>query len=148
MPAGARPLFLTQRPYLPLGTLREAIAYPAPAGGFPDLKIHEVLEFVGLTRLADRLDQVEPWEHVLSGDERQRVVFARVLLHEPDWIFADDATASLDEAMEKRVYNVVRHRLPHATLVSITQRPAVLAYHERRWTLVPHPDGPFTLQTT
>jgi putative ATP-binding cassette transporter len=147
VPAGARTLFLTQRPYLPLGTLREVVTYPAAGDAFPDAKVREVLDFVGLSRLAPRLDREEPWLHVLSGDERQRLVFARVLLHEPDWIFADDATASLDEPTEKRVYQVLRQRLPHATLVSITQRPAVLAYHERRWTLVPRHDGPFELRT-
>jgi putative ATP-binding cassette transporter len=148
VPAGARTLFLPQRPYLPLGTLREVVTYPAPGDAFPDAKVREALAFVGLARLAPRLDREEPWEHVLSGDERQRLVFARVLLHEPEWIFADDATASLDEATEKRVYEILRERLPHATLLSITQRPAVLAYHERRWTLVPSPDGAFALRTT
>jgi putative ATP-binding cassette transporter len=148
IPAAARTCFLTQRPYLPLGTLREAVTYPGAGDAFADDRVHEVLDFVGLARLAPRLDREEPWEHVLSGDEKQRLLFARVLLHEPDWIFADDATASLDEATEQRVYDVLRRRLPHATLVSITQRPGVLAYHERRWTLVPRPEGPFALQTT
>jgi putative ATP-binding cassette transporter len=146
VPAGARSMFLTQRPYLPLGTLREAITYPASADVFPDAKVREILDFVGLGRLGPRLDREEPWQLVLSGDEQQRVVFARVLLHEPEWIFADDATASLDEATEKRVYDVLRERLPRATIISITQRPAVLPYHERRWTIVPSDGGPPRLE--
>jgi putative ATP-binding cassette transporter len=147
VPARSRMMFLTQRPYIPLGTLREALTYPAQGDAFPNAKVHEVLEFVGLGRLVPKLDVEDAWEHVLSGDERQRVVFARVLLHEPDWIFGDDATASLDEAMEKRVYEILRERLPHATLLSITQRPAAIAYHNRRWTIVPHAGGA-VLQTT
>jgi putative ATP-binding cassette transporter len=147
VPGGARTLFLTQRPYLPVGTLREVVTYPSPATAFSDDKVREVLEFVGLARMLPRLDREEAWEHALSGDERQRLVFARVLLHEPNWIFADDATASLDEATEKRVYAILRQRLPNATVVSISQRPGVLAYHEKRWTLVPRPEGHFELQT-
>ena len=77
----------------------------------------------------------------------ERNTYWDVLLHEPNWIFADDATASLDEPTEKLVYQVLRERLPDATLVSISQRPAVLAYHEKRWTLVPKPEGHFELQT-
>jgi putative ATP-binding cassette transporter len=145
-PAGARAMFLTQRPYLPLGTLRAALSYPATAGAFPDEKVREVLQFVGLARLAPRLDLEEPWDRSLSADEQQRVVLARVLLHEPDWIFADDATASLDEVNERRVYEVVRARLPKATIVSITQRPGVLPYHERRWTMVAGDGGRVTLE--
>jgi len=147
VPAHARMMFLTQQPYIPLGTLREAVTYPAAGDAFPDAKVRGILEFVGLGRLVPKMDQQDNWEHTLSQAERQRVVFARVLLHEPDWILGDNATASLDEAMEKRVYDILRERLPNATLLSITQRPAALAYHDRRWTIVPHPDGSFTLET-
>jgi putative ATP-binding cassette transporter len=147
MPEGARTLFLSQRPYLPLGTLREVLTYPAPGDTFPDAKVREVLAFVGLERLAPRLDREEEWMHALSGDEQQRAVFARVLLHAPDWIFVDDATASLDEAMEKRVYEIIRERLPRATIFSITHRPAVLPYHDRHWSMVPTPGGPAALHT-
>jgi putative ATP-binding cassette transporter len=147
VPPRSRMMFLTQRPYIPLGTLREALTYPAHGEAFPNAKVREVLEFVELGRLIPKLDNEDAWEHVLSGDERQRIVFARVLLHEPDWILGDDATASLDEAMEKRVYQILRERLPHATLLSITQRPAALAYHDHRWTMVPRAGGGFELQT-
>jgi len=147
VPPGARMMFLTQQPYIPLGTLRGAVTYPAAGDAFPDAKVRGVLEFVGLGRLVPKLDQEDLWEHTLSEAERQRVVFARVLLHEPDWIFGDDATASLDEVMEKRVYEILRERLPRATLLSITQRPGALAYHDRRWTIVPR-EGHFVLETT
>ncbi|HWP65812.1 MAG TPA: ABC transporter ATP-binding protein/permease [Candidatus Limnocylindria bacterium] len=147
VPARARMMFLTQQPYIPLGTLREALTYPSPADAFPDAKVREVLSYVGLGRLAHALDREDIWEHVLSGEESRRVVFARVLLHEPDWIFGDDATGSLDEATERRVYDILHERLPHATLVSITQHAAAVAYHDRRWTLVPRENGVFALQT-
>jgi putative ATP-binding cassette transporter len=147
VPAHARMMFLTQQPYIPLGTLREAVTYPAAGDAFPDAKVRGVIEFVGLGRLVPKMDQLDNWEHTLSEAERQRIVFARVLLHEPDWILGDNATASLDETMEKRVYDILRERLPHATLLSITQSPAALAYHDRRWTIVQHPNGPFTLET-
>jgi putative ATP-binding cassette transporter len=145
-PAGARSMFLTQRPYLPLGTLRQALAYPAAADAFPEETVLEVLHFVGLGRLVPRLDRQESWDQALSADEQQRVVLARVLLHAPDWIFADDATASLDEVTERRVYEIIRNRLPKATVVSITQRPGVLPYHERRWTMVADDGGRVTLE--
>jgi putative ATP-binding cassette transporter len=93
-----------------------------------------------------RLDRQESWDQALSADEQQRVVLARVLLHAPDWIFADDATASLDEVTERRVYEIIRNRLPKATVVSITQRPGVLPYHERRWTMVADDGGRVTLE--
>lgn len=148
MPKGARTMFLTQQPYLPLGTLREAITYPSLGTAIPDANVREILAYVGLQRLLPRLDRVEAWDKVLSGDERQRLLFARVLAHEPDWIFSDDATASLDEAMEQRVYDIVCARLPKATLLSISQRPHVVSMHERRWMLVPRPNGAFALQTS
>jgi putative ATP-binding cassette transporter len=141
MPAAARMMFLPQRPYLPLGTLRAALTYPLDPSDVPDDTVREVMDFVGIGRLADRLDAEEFWQQTLSGDEQQRVVFARVLLLEPDWIFADDATAALDERMEKRAYDILRERFPRATLVSITQRPAVLPYHDRQWTMAPGPGG-------
>ncbi len=83
----------------------------------------------------------EPWDQHLSAHEQQRLALARVLLHEPDWLFLDKATSALDEAMEKRVYELLAERLPDAHVISIAHRPAVAAYHERRWTLAPHEQG-------
>ena len=148
VPAQARSLFLPQRPYLPIGTLRDVVAYPAAADVFRDEKIREVLRLMDLGRLEIRLDETAQWEQQLSGDEQQRLTFARVLLHEPDWIFMDDATAALDEAMEKRVYGLLAERLPGATVMSMTRRPAVARYHTRRWTMVSNGEGRTSLQTT
>jgi putative ATP-binding cassette transporter len=146
VPAGARTLFLSQRPYLPIATLRAAISYPALEGTFPDEKIREVLRLLELERLADRLDETEHWEKHLSPGEQQRLALARVLLHEPSWVFLDDATCALDEEMEARAYELLAERLPDSTVVSIAHRPAVARYHARRWTLVPDGDGCAALQ--
>ncbi len=147
MPAGARSLFLPQRPYLPMGTLRDAVSYPVPADTFPNEKIREALQLLELGRLAIRLDETAQWEQHLTVDEQQRLTIARVLLHEPVWIFMDDATAALDEAMEKRVYEILAAQLPAATVMSMTHRPAVAQYHTRRWTIVSNGGGRASLQT-
>lgn len=135
IPSTARALFVAQQPYLPIGTLREAVTYPAGAGTFSDAEIREVLELFDLHPLAARLDEREPWDQQLSGDEQQRLVFARALLHRPDWLVLDDATAGLNETMERRVYELLRARLPETTLVSITNRPELAQYHQREWDL-------------
>lgn len=146
IPAAARALFLAREPYLPIGTLREAISYPAEAGTFSDEAIREVLALVALDALATRLDDSESWDQQLSGDEQQRLVFARALLHAPDWLIMDDATAALDEATERRVYDIVAARLPATTMLSITNRPNVAQIHQRRYALVLEPGGAASLR--
>ena len=96
--------------------------------------------------LAGRLDEIDHWEKRLSAGEQQRIGIARALLHEPRWLFLDDATAALDEQAERRVYALLEERLPSAAVISIAHRPSVARYHARRWTLIPHPDGPAELQ--
>jgi putative ATP-binding cassette transporter len=145
VPARARMLFVPQRPYFPLGTLRAAVSFPAPIGSFPDERIREVLGLLGLSQLAGRLDDTEQWEQLLTPHEQQRLALARVLVHEPDWIFLDKATSALDEAMEKRVYELLAQRLPRATLVTIAHRPDVARYHTRSWTLAPDEGGTIAL---
>jgi putative ATP-binding cassette transporter len=146
VPAHARMLFVSQRPYFPIGSLRAAVSFPAPAGTFPDERIRETLRLLGLDLLAARLDDTEQWEQLLSPQEQQRLALGRVLLHEPDWVFLDKATSALDEAMEKRVYELLAERLPRATIVSVAHRPEVARYHARRWTLAPGDDGVIALQ--
>jgi putative ATP-binding cassette transporter len=135
MPRDERALFLPRQPYLPMGSLRDAVSYPAETGAFSDDAIREVLTLLELEPLATRLDDSESWEQHLSGDEQQRLVFARALLHAPDWLIMDDATAALDEATERRVYEIVAARLPGTTVVSLTNRPNVAQMHRRRFTL-------------
>jgi putative ATP-binding cassette transporter len=135
VPARTSKLFLPQWPYLPLGSLRAAVSFPSPEGSFPDERIREAMRVLGLSQLEPRLDEQGQWEQQLSPHEQQRLALARVLLHEPEWVFLDKATSALDEAMERRVYELLAERLPHATVVSVTHRPAVAGYHERLWTL-------------
>jgi putative ATP-binding cassette transporter len=146
MPPRARTMFLAQQPYLPIATLRAALAYPSPDASFSDDKMREALRLVDLGHLSTRFDETDHWEKSLSGGEQQRLGIARALLHEPHWLFLDDATAALDEDAERRVYEFLAERLPGAAIVSIAHRPSVARYHARRWTLVPHPDGPAELQ--
>ena len=123
-------LFLPQRPYIPLGPLRLAICFPRPADSIPDAEIRQALSDVGLGSLAAQLDQDEPWAQRLSGGEQQRLAIARALLLRPDWLFMDEATASLDPDAEGELYGMLRRRLPGTTIVSIAHRPAVAAFHD------------------
>jgi putative ATP-binding cassette transporter len=137
VPARPRMMFVNQRPYMPMGTMRTVATYPAPAGAFSDDRIREALRLLGLDGLATRLDDTEEWEQILSPHEQQRVALARVLLHEPEWLFLDKSTSALDEAMEQHVYELLASRLPGTTIVSIADRPGVDRYHARRWTFAP-----------
>jgi vitamin B12/bleomycin/antimicrobial peptide transport system ATP-binding/permease protein len=128
----ARAFFLPQRPYIPLGTLRHVIAYPQPAETFDRATLAGALTDVGLASLADSLDREENWPMRLSGGEQQRVAIARALLARPDWLFLDEATASLDPEAETEMYRVLRQRLPNTTLVSIAHRASVAVFHEQR----------------
>jgi putative ATP-binding cassette transporter len=141
VPAGARLMFLPQRPYIPIGTLRDAVAYPAASHGYSDDEIREALRACGLPQLAARLDESEHWSQRLSIGEQQRLAFARALLNRPDWLFLDEATSALDEAMERHLYTLTRERLPDTTLVSIAHRPTVAEFHARRIALVPDAEG-------
>jgi putative ATP-binding cassette transporter len=141
MPAGSSAMFLPQRPYLPLGTLRAVVAYPAGAAGFSDEQIAEALSTCGLDHLVAQIDEAHRWSQRLSPGEQQRLAFARVLLNRPDWLFLDEATSALDEEMEQRMYGLLRERLPGTTLVSIAHRPTVAAFHDLRLKLAPAAGG-------
>jgi len=124
--------FLPQRPYIPLGTLRHVITYPNPVEAFSQEEIAQVLTDAGLSQLISRLDHDDNWPTRLSGGEQQRVALARALLAKPDWIFLDEATASLDPEAEADLYRVLKQRLPNVTLISIAHRPSVAAFHKQR----------------
>ncbi len=124
--------FLPQRPYIPLGTLRHVITYPNAMDAFTPEEIGQALTDAGLPQLVSRLEHDDNWPQRLSGGEQQRVALARALLAKPDWIFLDEATASLDPDAEEELYHILKQRLPNATLVSIAHRPSVAAFHEKR----------------
>ena len=132
LPQGARLLFLPQKPYLPLGSLKHAVSYPDEAAKHSDDEVRNALKAVGLEHLAADLERNESWAQVLSGGEQQRVAFARALLNQPDWLFLDEATASLPEEAQDVLYKLLKERLPNTTLVSIGHRASLAAHHERR----------------
>jgi vitamin B12/bleomycin/antimicrobial peptide transport system ATP-binding/permease protein len=132
LPAGARLLFLPQKPYLPLGSLKHAVSYPDEAAKHPDEEVKTALQAVGLPQLAGDLERTENWAQVLSGGEQQRLAFARALLNKPDWLFLDEATAALPEEAQDALYRLVKERLPNTTLVSVGHRASLAGHHDRR----------------
>jgi putative ATP-binding cassette transporter len=137
VPKGAHALFLPQRPYLPLGTLRHALAYPGSAEAFDEPTLRAALTDVNLEHLAGRLDEEANWSHELSVGEQQRVAVARALLLKPDWLYLDEATSALDAANEQRMYKLLAERLPNATVLSIAHRPEVARFHQRHLVIDP-----------
>jgi putative ATP-binding cassette transporter len=129
LPAGSRVLFLPQRPYLPLGSLRRALYYPLSASGGEE-QLKNVLRQVGLEKFIERLDMVDDWSRILSLGEQQRLAFARVLLVRPDWIFLDEATSALDEPREQEMYVLLKSSLPESSIVSVGHRSTLFAQHE------------------
>ncbi|MGC1410552.1 MAG: ABC transporter ATP-binding protein/permease [Acetobacteraceae bacterium] len=130
-----RCLFLPQRPYIPLGTLRHVITYPHPHDTYSREDLERALVDAGLGQFVPRLDDDEHWAQQLSGGEQQRVALARALLVKPDWLFLDEATASLDPEAEADLYRTLKARLPNTTMVSIAHRPSIAAFHDRHLVL-------------
>ena len=141
LPDGA--MFIPQRPYFPDGPLRDALAYPQPASTYSDEALKQALTDALLPKLCERLDDQDAWGQKLSGGEQQRLAIARVLLKKPQWIFADEATAALDEAAEKTLYEKLRAHIQTVKggMVSIAHRPTVAAFHSRQWALEKLPEG-------
>jgi putative ATP-binding cassette transporter len=145
IPAQASLMMLPQRPYFPVGSLRAAIVYPAEASAFSPEQVGGALMAVGLPDLASRLDEDAHWNRMLSLGEQQRLGIARALLHAPQYLFLDEATASLDEPSEAALYGLLKERLPATTIVSIGHRSTLEAFHQRDVTLSPAGDR-FALQ--
>jgi vitamin B12/bleomycin/antimicrobial peptide transport system ATP-binding/permease protein len=136
-PSGAKVMLVPQRPYFPVATLASAVAYPAKTGTFDDARIAEALTAVGLPQLAERLAEEAHWNRMLSIGEQQRLALARALLHAPDYLLLDEATASLDEPAEAALYRLLQDRLKGTTIISIGHRSTLGAFHRRRVALVP-----------
>ena len=145
MPAHGRVLFLPQKPYLPIGTLREVVSYPNLPAAVDDAVLRETLEAVGLSEMAGRLDESAHWALRLSPGEQQRIAFARALVQKPDWLFLDEATSAVDEDGEARLYTLLQNRLPNTTLLSVGHRSSLRSFHTRQLVLTPNDLEPATL---
>lgn len=133
VPRGQNMLFLPQKPYLPLGSLRDVLQYPA--GHRSDEQIREVMKLCGLEQLQNHLDRVDEWAHVLSLGEQQRVAFARTLLQQPQWLFLDEATSALDEPAERTMYRMLKEKLPDTALISVGHRSTLKEFHAKKLTI-------------
>lgn len=139
---GAKLFLLPQRAYIPVGTLRRAVTYPAPASTTNSDMTRDVVEAVGLGYLMDRLDENDvAWDHVLSGGEKQRLSFARLLIHRPSIAVLDEATSALDRASQEQMMKLVAERLPNTTLISVSHRPELEAFHDRQLVMEWHSGG-------
>jgi putative ATP-binding cassette transporter len=132
---------MPQKPYFPLGTLREVMLYPEKPEGIDDEGLREALHKVGLDHLRGRLGDEERWDQILSGGEQQRVAFARVLIQRPEWVFMDEATSALDEAGQANVMRLLAEDLPETAVISIGHRPGLEEFHTRELVLEPGEDG-------
>jgi putative ATP-binding cassette transporter len=131
VPKGAKLMTLPQRPYFPIGTLAAAVTYPDEPGTFDAETLREVITAVGLPALAGRLGEEAHWNRMLSLGEQQRLGIARAILQAPDYLFLDEATASLDEASESVLYRLLNARLKRSAIVSIGHRSTLAAFHRR-----------------
>jgi len=131
LPADVNCFFATDRPYLPIGALAGVICYPASLGVCEPDAIVAALKRAGLAELVPRLHETDDWAQALSLAEQQRISFARMLLHRPDWIFLADATASLDEDGQNEIANLLHDEFPNATKVAVVTRGAFGGYFQR-----------------
>lgn len=141
LPEGARIVFVPQKAYIPVGTLRQALTYPLPPHSFTSAELAAALKRCGLGEIASRLDEHENWDSILSGGERQRLAFARVLLQQPDILILDEATSALDETGQEDMLRVLSEALAPATMISVGHRTGLAAFHQRKITLIGRETG-------
>jgi vitamin B12/bleomycin/antimicrobial peptide transport system ATP-binding/permease protein len=141
VPRGARLFLMPQQPYIPLGSLRRVATYPLPAGAVAEEKLRELMKLAGLAHLVGRLDAETAWDQILSGGEKQRIAFVRLLLHRPELVVMDEATAALDPASQEQLMNLVAQALPEAAIISIGHRPELAAFHHRKLVFEQRPGG-------
>jgi putative ATP-binding cassette transporter len=138
---GAKMCVVPQRPYIPLGTLLRAAAYPMPAEEVDREEVAKIMKAVGLGHLIDRLDEDSPWEQTLSGGEKQRLAFARLLIARPDIVVMDESTSALDPLSQKHLMELIHKRLRAATIIGVGHRPELESFYERKLVLESRYDG-------
>jgi len=141
LPKGKKVMVLPQKPYFPIGTLADAITYPEPSGTYSREDMVRVLTLVGMPELAMRLDEVGHWNMMMSGGEQQRLGIARALLFKPEYLFFDEATASMDEPSELELYTMLSEQMKGSTIISIGHRSSLQQFHDRTLFAEKEPDG-------
>jgi putative ATP-binding cassette transporter len=141
LPRESKLFVVPQRPYIPVGTLLRAAAYPAPSNQVKREEIMEALKAVGLEQFLDRLDEHSAWEQRLSGGEKQRLAFARLLIARPSIVVMDEATSALDLTSEKQLMELIAKRLRNATIIGVGHRPELEAFYDRKIELERRHDG-------
>ena len=141
LPKGATIAFLPQKPYIPLGGLREVMSYPLQAPDVGDDAIIKALNACGLGYLVKHIDDEQRWDQTLSGGERQRVAFGRLAIQKPDVVIMDESTSALDEESQARVLTLLAERLPDAMIISVAHRPGLEEFHTRKITLARSASG-------
>lgn len=137
LPAAARLMFLPQRSYIPVGTLKEALCYPSDPAQFDDDACRQALECCDLAQRGQSLSEHGAWQQTLSGGEQQRLAFARVLLHRPAFVFLDEATSALDEPTEALLYQALITRLPDSAVISVAHKETLARFHQHTLELMP-----------
>src|SRR4029077_18717622 len=132
---GAKMFMMPQKAYVPIGTLHRAATYPAPAKDKSEKEVAAALKKVGLGHLTDRIEEDAPWDQTLSGGEKQRLAFARIMLHKPDIIVLDEATSALDPDSQDKLMKLLADELKATTIVSVGHRPELEQFHDRKITL-------------
>jgi putative ATP-binding cassette transporter len=131
LPANKKIMYIPQKAYMPIGSLKEALIFP-DKGDIADEKLIAVLKACDLPELVSRLHDVSMWSEQLSPGELQRVAIARVLLNKPDWVFLDESTSALDLPHEKMLYELIKKEVPHCSIVSVGHQPSVEVFHEHQ----------------
>jgi putative ATP-binding cassette transporter len=144
-PVDRKVMVLPPKPYIPIGTLRSAVTYPAVAGTYRDEDIRSALADAHLGSLAGELDREEVWSQRLSSGEQQRLAIARALLLRPSWLLLDESTSAVEEKLEAELYAILAQRLPGTTIISIGHRSTLAGLHRRHLEMTPDGDR-FTLQ--
>ncbi|WP_455923565.1 ABC transporter ATP-binding protein/permease [Pseudomonas putida] len=127
----ARSLFMPQKPYLPIGSLRDALSYPQPGDSYTQARYEHVLSVCRLSHLTERLEESAHWQSLLSPGEQQRLAFARTLLYAPQWLYLDEASSAMDEEDEASLYQALIDELPGITLISVGHRSSLKRFHSR-----------------